>query len=77
MSITQFVNRLLNLLHGSLPSYCYYSDGDDLSNFFDNLNDEDYEKIYDFLLLNEEIVESDGDKREIFLDYIYDFFNYP
>ena len=77
MSITLFVNRLLDLLYGKMPSYCYYSDGDNLSNFFNNLTVEDYDKIYDFLLVNEEIVESDGDKREIFFDYIHEFYNYP
>jgi hypothetical protein len=77
MSLAMFVNRLLNLLHGKLPSYCYYTDGDDFSNFFNNLMEEDYEKIYDFLLNNEEIRDSKGNKRDVFYDYIYECYNYP
>jgi len=76
MSIVIFVNQLLNILYGRLPSYCYYTDEDDISCFFNNLTPEDYEKIYNYLLLNEEIVESDGDKREIFENYIREFYNF-
>jgi hypothetical protein len=77
MSLSRLINSILTMLNGKLPAYCYYADDDDFSNFFDNLMEEDYEKIYDFLLNNEEITESDGNKRDVFYDYIYECYNYP
>ena len=48
----EFVNTFLNILYGKLPSYCYYDSDDDLSNFWDNLNVNDYEIIEKFLVFN-------------------------
>ena len=48
----EFVNTFLNILYGKLPSYCYYDSDDDLSNFWDNLNVNDYEIIENFLVFN-------------------------
>lgn len=76
MSLSKLINSILTLLNGKLPSYCYYREDDDFSNFFQNLMEEDCEKIYDFLLNNKEITHSMQNKRDVFYDYIYKYYNY-
>ena len=70
MSTATFINQILDMLYGKMPSYCYYTDGDDFSNFFNNLTDEDYENIYDFLVVNRKISESIKNKKEGVNNYI-------
>ena len=48
----EFVNTFLNILYGKLPSYCYYDPDDDLSNFWNNLTEEHFEIIENFLVFN-------------------------
>ena len=45
----EFVNFCLNLLHGKLPSYCFYDDDLDAMKFWDELSDEEYETIHIYL----------------------------
>ena len=70
MSTATFINQILDMLYGKMPSYCYYTDGDDFSNFFNNLTDEDYENIYDFLVMNRKISKSIKNKKEGVNNYI-------
>ncbi len=48
----EFVNTFLNILYGKLPSYCYYQPEDDLSNFWNNVTEDHYEIIENFLVFN-------------------------
>ncbi len=48
----EFVNTFLNILYGKLPSYCYYEPEDDLSNFWNNVTEDHYEIIENFLVFN-------------------------
>ncbi len=48
----EFVNTFLNILYGKLPSYCYYAPEDDLSNFWNNVTEDHYEIIENFLVFN-------------------------
>jgi hypothetical protein len=67
----EFVNTFLNILYGKLPSYCYYEPGDDLSNFWNNLTNNDYEIIEDFLVFNNYINNKvDKKSKENVINYI-------
>jgi hypothetical protein len=51
-----FVNLFLNILSESkLPSYCYYDSDDELHIFYNNLTNEDKQKIYKYLINNKYI----------------------
>ncbi len=67
----EFVNTFLNILYGKLPSYCYYEPDDDLSNFWNNLTNNDYEIIEDFLVFNNYINKKVNKKsKENVINYI-------
>ena len=71
-----FVNMCMNKLYGRLPSYCYYDDNHDLDNFWNKLENKDYEVIYNYLLELKLIQEDKiiNNYKEIVLDFVYDFF---
>jgi hypothetical protein len=48
-----FVNKCLTLMHGKLPSYAYYQSNDEIINFWNELSDEYYPIIYNYLVENE------------------------
>ncbi len=67
----EFVNTFLNILYGKLPSYCYYQPGDDLSNFWNNVTEDHYEIIENFLVFNNYINQRiTGKSKENVLDFI-------
>ena len=48
-----FVNKCLTLMHGPLPSYAYYQSNDDVKHFWDDLEDDYYPMIYNYLIEND------------------------
>ncbi len=67
----EFVNTFLNILYGKLPSYCYYEPEDDLSNFWNNLTEDNYEIIENFLVFNNYIKEHNiGKSKENVINFI-------
>ena len=72
-----FVNLCMNKLYGKLPSYCYYDDNNNLDNFWNKLEEKDYEVIYNYLLelkLIEEVKSNNINYKDIVIDFVYDFF---
>jgi hypothetical protein len=67
----EFVNTFLNILYGKLPSYCYYYPEDDLSNFWNNLTEDHYKIIENFLVFNNYINQRVTEKsKENVLNFI-------
>jgi hypothetical protein len=67
----EFINTFLNILYGKLPSYCYYESNDDLSNFWNNLTEDNYEIIKNFLVFNNYILENNiSNSKENVLNFI-------
>ncbi len=67
----EFVNTFLNILYGKLPSYCYYQPEDDLSNFWNNVTEDHYEIIENFLVFNNYINHCiTGKSKENVLNFI-------
>ncbi len=59
-----FVNLCLNILSsGNLPSYCYYDDDATLDPFYENLRNEDKNKIFNYLVskkyINPDVISKD------------------
>lgn len=48
-----FVNKCLTLMHGQLPSYAYYQSNDEVVNFWNELDDDYYPVIYNYLIETE------------------------
>ena len=48
-----FVNKCLTLIYGPLPSYAYYQSNDDVKHFWDDLEDDYYPMIYNYLIETE------------------------
>lgn len=48
-----FINKCLTLMHGPLPSYAYYQSNDDIINFWNDLDDNYYPIIFNYLIENE------------------------
>ena len=71
-----FVNHCLTLIHGqNLPSYCYYQGNDEIENFWNELNNDEFEIIYWYLVDNDFIGDYDCEsmKNEV-LDFIDCYF---
>jgi hypothetical protein len=49
----QFVNKCLTLMHGKLPDYAYFQSNNEIVNFWNELSDEYYPIIYNYLIENE------------------------
>jgi len=75
-----FVNNCLQILYGKLPSYCYYKPNDNFNNFWNKLNDNEFDEIYSYIIESYYITEDDFNKyykktkKEIVLDYVNSFF---
>jgi hypothetical protein len=48
-----FVNKCLTLMHGKLPDYAYFQSNNEIVNFWNELSDEYYPIIYNYLVENE------------------------
>jgi hypothetical protein len=71
-----FVNQCITLIYGqNLPSYCYYNGNDEIENFWNKLNNDEFEIIYWYLVDNDFIEDYNCDsmKNEV-LDFIDCYF---
>jgi len=48
-----FINKCLTLMHGPLPGYAYYQSNVEIVNFWNELSDEYFPVIYNYLIENE------------------------
>lgn len=76
-----FVNKCLTLMHGPLPAYAYYQSNDDIINFWDELEDNYYPIIFNYLIENEFIdIHPEFDntitsmKNEV-IDFVFSYFS--
>lgn len=76
-----FVNKCLTLMHGPLPAYAYYQSNDEIINFWDELDDNYYPIIFNYLIENEFIdiyPEFDNTitsmKNEV-IDFVFSYFS--
>jgi hypothetical protein len=61
-----FINKCLSIIHGPLPSYAYFQSNDEIQNFWNELEDEYYPVIYNYLIEIEFI--NDINSTELDLD---------
>jgi hypothetical protein len=81
-----FVNKCLTLIHGPLPSYAYFESNDEIQNFWNELEDEYYPVIYNYLIeiefiddINSTELDSDNFEHQIYMknaviDFIFTYF---
>ena len=76
-----FVNHLLRIMYGILPSYAAYQDNSDVWIFWNELakdNDGSYEKIYDYLCSVNMIEKKEGKSqiciRESVENFVQEYF---
>lgn len=76
-----FVNKCLTLMHGPLPAYAYYQSNDDIINFWNELDDNYYPIIFNYLIENEFIdIHPEFDntitsmKNEV-IDFVFSYFS--
>jgi len=74
-----FVNKCLTLIHGRLPSYAYYQSNDDITNFWNDLDDEMYPIIFNYLIENEFIDFQEDNtlpfmKNQV-IDFVFSYFS--
>jgi hypothetical protein len=75
-----FVNKCLSIMHGPLPNYAYFQSNDEVVNFWDELEDQQFIDIYYYLIENEYIDEhQDFDNTIQFMknqviDFVYYYF---
>ena len=68
-----FVNKCLSLMHGPLPAYAYYQSNDEIINFWNDLEDEYFPVIYNYLVENEFIDEVQLNMIESMKNAVIDF----
>ena len=76
-----FVNKCLTLMYGLLPSFAYYQSNDDITNFWNELDDNYYPIIFNYLIENEFIdIHPEFDntitsmKNEV-IDFVFSYFS--
>ena len=71
-----FVNQCLHKIYNcKLPSFCYYTDNDDLDDFWSHLSNDDYKTIYEYLVDIKIIKDvNNSDYKQIVLDFVTNFF---
>ena len=73
-----FVNKCLTLMHGKLPDYAYFQSNDEIINFWNELSDEYYPIIYNYLVENEfidEILINDiPHMKNAVIDFVFSYF---
>jgi hypothetical protein len=73
-----FVNKCLTLIHGKLPDYAYFQSNDEIINFWNELSDEYYPIIYNYLVENEfidEILINDiPHMKNAVIDFVFSYF---
>lgn len=69
------------MFYDNLPSYCYYFDNLELDNFWNNLYDEEFEIIYEYLCSTNQIYEnndldpSDINNKQKVMDFVNEYFD--
>lgn len=72
-----FVNKCLTLLHGNLPSYCYYDCNDELYNFWNEVTLQEFDIIYKYLCEINYIKHEPNDTQNhvtIVMNFVNEFF---
>lgn len=76
-----FVNKCLTLMHGPLPSYAYYQSNDDITNFWNELEDNYFPIIFNYLIENEfidihpEFNNTVSSMKNEVIDFVFSYFS--
>ena len=59
-----FINNIMTIMHGYLPSYAYYTSNSEAVNFWNELEDDKYPIIFNYLIENE-FINFDIDEKKM------------
>lgn len=71
-----FVNYCMAMFYGKLPSYCYYFDNAEIYNFWNNLSNDEFKMIYDYLCFTNQIKNTNTlDISKLVIDFVDEYFD--